>query len=77
LRLHHDKFNEALRELPGLRVGLDFGHGSQTIVDHEQEHEHDYGLPPASSLVLMLQLVIVIVPYFPGGRTIASTYGCF
>jgi hypothetical protein len=25
-----------------LRVGLDFGHGLLVIVDHEQEHEHDY-----------------------------------
>ncbi len=28
-------------------------------------------------LSLVLMLVIVIVPYFPGGRTVASTYGCF
>jgi len=36
---------------------LDFGHGLKIVIDHEQEHEHDY-----DSL-------------FPGGRTIARTYG--
>jgi hypothetical protein len=26
LRLHHDKFNESLRQFPGIRAGLDLGH---------------------------------------------------
>jgi hypothetical protein len=70
LRLHHDKFNEALGKLPRLRAGLDFGHGLK-LTDPEQEHEHDYDL--SSFLVLM----IAINSYLSGGRTVASTYGCF